>query len=198
MNARRALLAGFVVFAVVAVMLHFTRVQTVRLIGGTDIDMLDKVREAIGDAQHNGRKFVRFEIVSPGGPVFAAFEIARTIRDAYDRDGMIVEIHAQTMCASGCTIVLAAGTPGHRFINPATMFLVHPIQTARGCLENPPVPSGQEEMVTSVVYSMFRDAYVRYTLQSPEVVQDWLICGKEKVGRGMLAVDMHIADALEK
>ncbi len=198
MNVRRSLLAGFLVFAAVAAVFHFSRVPTVRLIGGTDIDMLDKVREAIGSAQHNGRKFVRFEIISPGGPVFAAFEIARTIRDAYDRDGMVVEIHAVTMCASGCTIVLSSGTPGHRFINQATMFLVHPIQTSNGCLENPPVPTDQGEKVTSTVYSMLRDAYVRYTLQSPETVQDWLICGKEKVGRGMLAVDMHIADAVEK
>ncbi len=43
-----------------------------------------------------------------------------------------------------------------------------------------------------------RDVYVRMTLQAPEVVEEWLICGKERVGRGILAVDMHIADQVEK
>ncbi len=194
----RALLVGFLLFATIAAAMTVRSTPSVRLIGGTDLEMLDKVRAALGEARMHGRHQVSFTLISPGGSVVPALEIAREIRDAYDRDGIVVEIHAQTLCASGCTFVLAAGTPGHRFINPATLFLVHPIQSGRGCLENPPVPVEQDEKVVATMYGMLRDAYVRYTSQSPEVVQDWLICGKERVGRGMLAVDMHIADAVEK
>ncbi len=200
MNVRRVLVLGMFVllFGTLAAALHLSRTPMVRLVGGTDLEMLDKVRAALGAARNQGRHLVRFELISPGGPVMPALEIAREIRDAYDREGIVVEIHAQTLCASGCTFVLSAGTPGHRYINPMTLFLVHPIQTGGGCLEHPSEGVTQGDKVTTTVYGMLRDTYARMTLQAPEVIEDWLICGHERVGRGMLAVDMHIADAVEK
>ncbi len=200
MKLRRALLLGLVLSLVAGAVVAYAPRPTpaVRLYGSTDLDMLNTVHAELAAAREQHRHKVRFDLLSPGGGVFVALEIAREIRDAYDNDGITVEIHARTMCASGCTMVLSAGTPGYRYIHPTTMFLVHPIQTQAGCLDHPPVQVAVEDKVTVTVYAMFRDAYVRNTGQSVEVVEDWLICGHERVGRGMLAVDMHIADALDK
>ncbi len=199
MSMRRKLSWGLAVSLVAVVVLTYLPrpTPTVRLYGSTDLDMLNTVRAELAAARADHRRRVRFDLLSPGGGVFVALEIARELRDASD-SGMTVEIHARTMCASGCTMVLSSGTPGFRYIHPSTLFLVHPIQTQGGCLDHPPVQVAVEDKVTITVYAMFRDAYVRNTGQSVETVEDWLVCGHERVGRGMLAVDMHIADALEK
>ncbi len=145
MNVRRALFVALVVVGAVAAAIYSRPVQSIRLMGSTDVTMLDTIRAELMRARMERRRHVRFDIISPGGPVFIAIEIAREIRDAYDRDGIIVEMHAMTLCASGCTVVLSAGTPGYRFINQATMFLVHPIQTGGGCLDHPAQQVTQDE-----------------------------------------------------
>ncbi len=38
---------------------------------------------------------------------------------------------------------------------------------------------------------------MKFTGKDKATVEDWLTCGKERVGRGQLAVDMGIADKVE-
>lgn len=180
------------------VMPNHTPVKAVLLDGMVDSDMLDKVRATLDEARQTHARKVRFNMLSPGGPVFPALEIARIVRDAYDKDGIVIEIHASTLCASGCTIILAAGSPGHRFIHKQTLFLVHAVQGGfGGCMDWPKEPKTQDEYALAAVYAMLRDSYVRSTGQAPAEVEDWLVCGKERVGTGELAVELKIADAVE-
>jgi len=127
-------------------------------------------------------------------------EIARLVRDASDK-GLVVEFHAEALCASGCTFVLAAGTPGHRFISKWALFLVHPIQGGGfgggSCIEHSDNPKTQDEKAINAIYDLMRDSYVRYTGQTPAQVEVWLTCGNEQVGGGALAVTLNIADVAE-
>lgn len=178
-------------------------VKVVRWEGSTDIDMLKQVRSDIESATAKDSKIktLRVSIVSGGGPVITSLEIARLVRDASDK-GLVVEFHAEALCASGCTFVLAAGTPGHRYISKWALFLVHPPQGggmfgAPVCIEHVDEPKTQEDKITDVLFDLMRDSYVRYTGQKPEDVEKWLTCGNELAGAGAMAVSLHIADVAE-
>jgi ATP-dependent protease ClpP protease subunit len=158
--------------------------------------MLKQVRSDLTFDKDSKVKTLRVALASGGGPVFTSLEIARLVRDASDK-GLVVEIHAEMMCASGCTLVLASGTPNHRFISKWALFLVHPPQSDGGCVQHVDVPKTQEEKVTNVLFDLMRDAYVRFTNQSKDDVEKWLTCGNENVGNGQLAVTLHVADAVE-
>lgn len=179
-------------------------VKSVRWEGSTDIDMLKQVRDDLTSATAADSKIktLRVSILSGGGPVITSLEIARLVRDTTERTGLIVEFHAEALCASGCTFVLASGTPKHRFISRWALFLVHPPQGgsmfgAPTCIEHVDEPKTQDDKVTNALFDLMRDGYVRYTGQAPADVERWLTCGNEQVGNGELAVRMHIADASE-
>lgn len=178
--------------------------KTVRWEGTTDYSMLKQVREDIASAKNDKSLCLagcptvdlRVDLASPGGPVIMALEIARIVRDASDA-GLVVEIHAAAICASGCTFVLASGTPKHRIISAWALFLVHSMQSDGECVKRPVVPRTQEEKANTVLLNLMRDAYVRFTGQPAAEVEQWITCGDERVGTGELAVQMHIADAVE-
>lgn len=173
---------------------------TANLRGPTDDDMIKVVSGILERAQAKDSKIntVKFNIVSPGGPIFSIIELTQMIRNASDA-GLIVEMHAHTLCASGCTFVLASATPGHRTIAPMTMFLVHPPQRggffgAPSCIEHPEKATTVDEKISAIMLEMMRDLYMRFTGQDQKTVEGWLTCGKETVGTGQSAVDMKIAD----
>lgn len=174
--------------------------RSVRWEGQTDFAMLAQVRSDLESARQAKLKKLEVELISPGGPVLSSLEIARLVRNASDK-GLVVEFHAVALCASGCTFVLASGTPGHRFINKGTLFLVHSMQEGDekklSCVAHVDFPVTQNEKATNVLFDLMRDAYVKYTGQSPAEVENWLTCGDERVGPGQLAVTLHIADATE-
>ena len=160
---------------------------------------------------------------SPGGPVVTSLEIARLVRQA-SNDGMVIEIQAEALCASGCTFVLASGTPGHRFITKNALYLVHPIQGvsmfSRVCVDRKGVheddydpdakPStsdvardkqdetakkkSEQEKVIDALYDAMEDQYMEYSGQSLETVRRWMECGRSQAGLGQLAVDLRLAD----
>jgi len=166
--------------------------------GGTDEDMLKQVREDISNARDDKKiKTLKVTLLSPGGLVVTALEIARLVRKASDA-GLVVEIHAVALCASGCTFVLAAGTPGKRFISSEAFFLVHAPQqrgyASSECVKYVPDPKTVDDKITNVILDMLRDAYIKYTGHKAAEVETWLTCEKEIVGPGTLAVAMGIAD----
>lgn len=176
-------------------------IKSVRWEGQTDIDMLKQVRADIESASDGKIKTLKVALVSPGGPVITSLEIARLIRDTTERTGLVIEIHAEALCASGCTFVLASGTPQHRFISKWALFLVHPPQGGgfgeASCISHVDNPKTQQDKITDVLFDLMRDHYVRYTGASPAEVEEWLTCGNEQVGSGELAVRLNMADATE-
>jgi ATP-dependent protease ClpP protease subunit len=175
---------------------HLATTKIVRWEGSTDVDMLRQVRADL-DAAHKARVgTLRVYLTSPGGPVITSLEIARLVRDASDA-GLVIEMHAEALCASGCTFVLSSGTPGHRFISRSALFLVHPPQDMSGCQSYTPDPQTQDDKVKDTLLELMRDSYMRYTGLPQDLIEFWLTCGNEQVGPGGLAVRLIMADATE-
>jgi len=177
-------------------------VKTVRWEGETDLDMLKQVRSDLDIPKDSKVKTLYVNLLSPGGPVVTSLEIARLVREAHDKNGLTVEIHASALCASGCTFVLASGTPGSRYIAQYTLFLVHSIQAGGGwgpavCVEHSDEAKSQEDKARNILLDIMRDSYVRYTKTDPATAEKWLTCGNEQVGQGDLAVTLGFADKVE-
>jgi ATP-dependent protease ClpP protease subunit len=162
--------------------------------GGTDLDMFHKIQADLATGRH-----LRVQLLSPGGPAVLCLEMARMIRNASDR-GQRVEIHGQALVASCGTFILAAGTPGHRYITSTTLFLVHPLQrmsfSGGECVKRPEELKTEEDKVIASLYDIMAATYARLTGKSKATVTKWLACGEESVGADM-AVEMGIADKIE-
>jgi ATP-dependent protease ClpP protease subunit len=193
----KMLLCSALLFAAPAFAMPHPHLQkTVRWEGMTDSDMLKQVRSDLDAAKKAHVKTLRVYIMSPGGPVITSLEIARLVRDASDA-GLVIEMHAEALCASGCTFVLASGTPGHRFISRSALFLVHPPQDMSGCQSYTPDPQTPDDKVKDTLLELMRDSYMRYTGLPQDLIEFWLTCGNEQVGPGGLAVRLSMADATE-
>ena len=195
-------LVGVISIVLSLVVSFQTGVREVHWEGSTNEDMLAVARVDITNALETHAKVLKVHIVSPGGPIFTSLEIARLVREAYDHHGLIVEIHAHTLCASGCTLVLAAGTPGHRYIDRLTLFLVHSVQSQgldgkTKCMMFVQNPTNQAEKALDVLLIIMRDTYLKYTHIDKDALNQMLTCGNEQIGRGEFAVGLGFADKVE-
>lgn len=168
--------------------------------GETDVNMLKLIRDDLATIKNFGLKKYILHIESPGGSPLFMSEIARELRDASNK-GVIVEIHADMLCASACTLVLASGTPGYRYIQKNTVFLVHPLQVGDEngiqCVDHVADRTTVDGKITELELWLYRSQMSEFTGQSPETVLKWTTCGHETVGLGQVAVDMKIADHVE-
>lgn len=166
--------------------------------GTTDLDMLHKI-EADLKAAKDARTGLRVTLRSPGGAAVLCLEMARLIRNASDA-GTVVEIHGSAVVASCGTVVLAAGTPGHRYIARTTLFLVHPFQKREygesSCLTRVANPKTEDDKILVSLFDTMYDTYARLTGRDRVTVIKWLLCGNETVGAEN-AVAMGLADKLE-
>ncbi len=163
----------------------------------TDLDMLKQVRSDIEYARNDKDvKTLRATLLSPGGPVITALEIARLVRKASD-SGLAVEIHAVGLCASGCTFVLAAGTPGKRFVDSGAVIVVHGPRDGSGCVRYTHDAKTEEDKIRNTVLEALRNAYAKYTGKPREVTEKWVTCDNEQTGFGELAVGLGLADKVE-
>ena len=170
----------------------------VRWEGATDLDMYHQVQKDLALAVKKHIQVLTVSLSSPGGPVLTSLEIAKLVRDTEETTGLIVEIHASMICASGCTFVLAAGTPGHRYIAREILFLVHSMHNStEECTVYVPDPKTQDDKATDLTFDLMRSAYMRYTGRSLAEVTHWTTCGEELVGKGNLAVMLNMADRTE-
>ncbi len=175
--------------------------MVVRWEGESDIDMLRQVERNLNMATTEGYRVLRVDLTSPGGPIITSMEIARQIRRAVD-NGLIVEIHARVIVASGGTFILAAGSPGRRFVAEGTLVVMHGLQsngfmTPLHCVEPPDNPQTEREKVLKTLTDEMVKAFSRYTRRSPDEVRGWLKCGQERAGSAALAVELGLADRQE-
>jgi len=170
--------------------------------GEIDLDMMHRIQRDLKWAKDEKAKVLKVTLMSPGGPVITSLEAARVVRDASE-SGLVVEIHAVGLCASGCTLILAAGTPGKRYITKSTLFLLHAVQTGGGffsaptCGEYKPEPKNEGDRIVNALLTIMRDSYMRFTGRTSVEVEKWLSCGYEIVGSGSEAVTLGVADILE-
>lgn len=169
--------------------------------GETDVDMLKQAQIDIRRALLDRKRMLSVTLLSPGGPVITSLEIARQVWLAREK-GLVVEIQCVALCASGATFVLAAGTPGKRYISRYTFFVVHSVQQvsfdSRECLGVVSEPKTAQEKAINTILRIMRDYYMLFTGKPQSEVEFWLTCGNEQIGMGELAVSLGIADAVRE
>lgn len=178
--------------------------STLELLAEVDMDMYKLVKAKYENLTQPDSKIkvLRVDINSPGGNAVLGADIARWLRKLSDEHKIRVEIHAHGICASMCTVLLASGTPGARYIQKHTFFLVHPVQRqsmfSSSCVEHKDDAKDVSDKAGNVILEIMRDLYVEYTGQTVKEVESWVSCGSERVGQGKLAVQMKIADKVEE
>ncbi len=200
------LAVALIVFAGFSVMYYgrgpVSDTLAVRWEGAADSDMLQQARRDLTIAVEGGYKTLRVDFASPGGPAVTALEIARLVHLA-TQNGLTVEIHGHGIVASGATAILAAGTPGHRYVSEGTIVLVHGLQGGGGpfgpalCINRPEKPQSEDEKLFAVMIDEMARVMARYTGKSVPKVQGWLRCGQEQVGTAELAIKLGLADHKE-
>jgi len=84
---------------------------------------------AFFESQHT-KKHIVIYLTSPGGSVFDGLAFAQLMLEA-QREGWIVEVRAYGWAASAAAIVLACGTPGHRYIADNSFVMIHELSTLK-------------------------------------------------------------------
>jgi ATP-dependent protease ClpP protease subunit len=133
-------------------------------------------------------------LYSPGGSVFDTLEMVRLVEQA-KRTGLVVEIRGHTLIASGATFLLGAGSPGHRYVEPETLVLIHGIQVGwYGCQDHKAVPMSENELFLNTVYEQMAMTYARLSGRSIRETWGWLECGNAQAGNGWLLKNLGLAD----
>jgi len=171
--------------------------------GSTDQSMLEEVQEDIKQALDTKCEKLIASLFSVGGPTSTSIEIAQVLRRARD-EGLILEIHGRSMVASGGVLVLAAGSPGHRYIAHNSFVLIHGIQYGRGyygggeCYDgtevegDPEFEYGLERTLDQMVNEM-----VLAGVAKKAAYEAWTSCEGEYTGGGEMLVDLGVADWVE-
>lgn len=179
------------------------QVRVTRWDGEVNDDFLKAVRSDIEASTSPGSKVkvLKVGLMSPGGSVITGLEVVRLMREA-EAKGLRIEIRASSLCASMCTFVIAAGSPGYRFTTKQTLVLVHPPQIASlfsaSCINYAEKPKDQTERVSDALLDIMVEEYIMLTGKDRATVEDWLTCGNEQAGNGTLLVSLNMADRVEE
>lgn len=167
--------------------------------GEINPSFVERIESDIARIKDNGCKQITVELLSPGGSVIAAIEAVRVIHSAR-AEGLIVELHGSSLVASAGTAILAAGTPGHRFVHEYTLTIIHAMKSgyAGTCVQYTSNPTNEEEKIANQLLDTFVAMLARDTGNSIETVKDWLKCNNEQVGDGWLLLRLGFADTLDR
>jgi ATP-dependent protease ClpP protease subunit len=170
--------------------------------GVIDDRMLNLVREDLEQALQSQCKVLEVELFSGGGTVVHSVEISQEMKRARQK-GLAIEIHGRSFIASGAIIVLAAGSPGRRYIADRSFVLMHGVQTYNGYFSKPTcvditVDTKDEEGKSLYRISEYIAEEIADSVNKPysEVFQ-WFLCGQERAGGGRVLFDLGIVDHLE-
>jgi len=160
--------------------------------------MLDQVRSDLDKAKDC--KVLRVDMLSPGGSVIHTLEIVHELRKA-EQAGLIVEIHGESIIASGATLVLAAGSRGSRFVRGNSLALVHGVQTfsmfGQSCKEYSMDPQEDSDKAINKLIVLLANEYAALSGKSVEETYKWLECDNTQAGFGELLVKLGLADHVE-
>lgn len=158
--------------------------------------LLDIVRADLARAERQGCKVLRVHLISPGGSVIAGLEIAREMRLAQAR-GLIMEVHGSTFVVSMATVLLAAGSPGHRYVNRNVITLIHGVSRRGSCFYLVEKPADEDEHMGNQIILTMASVLSELTMKPKTTTLEWLRCGKPQAGNGQLLKDLGFADHLE-
>ena len=184
-----------------AVEVATTRTLDMQLEGEVDLDMYNKVLGTLKYAKAVHANKLVIDIVSPGGNALLGAGMSRDLRKASD-EGLVVEIHAHDLCASMCTFLLGSGTPGYRYIESHTVYLVHPMQVGSmfgppECMDHVKDTKDVSDKLSDMLIKELHRQYQQFSGKDKATVDGWLTCGQEQVEGGELAVKLGLADKVE-
>jgi len=176
-----------------------------RWVGEVDKFFAERVRDDLQAAQEAKCRKLTIVLMSPGGSVIWSVEASQEMKRARAK-GLILEIHGRSLVASGATLIIAAGSPGSRFIASNSLTLIHGVQRGGGFLEPPicvDLPSiamqnNEEAKILRRVLTMIVSELSDSINKKFAEVEQWFRCGKEQAGPGSLLVELGIADKEEK
>jgi ATP-dependent protease ClpP protease subunit len=142
----------------------------------------------------HGCEVLHISLYSPGGEVFDTLDILRDM-DQSKLSGLKLEIRAKNMVASAATLILAAGSPGFRHVEPDTIVVVHGIRVGWGkCQGYTEEPITEDEKVYNSVIRLVSLKYAQYSGKRVRDTFEWLKCDNSQVGDGKLLVTLGLAD----
>lgn len=157
-----------------------------------------KVKADLTRVQENGCKVIQVEVFSPGGSVVSTFEVVRLMQEARQK-GLIIETYGRAMVASGATFVLAAGTPGHRYVGRHTFVLIHAPKRGWGvveCITYVENPTTEDAKIENIIIDKMAEIYSELSGRPFSATKTWVTCGQEQAGGGELLIRLGLADAL--
>lgn len=164
-----------------------------RWTGEIDEQFVERAQKDIDAAIEVSCQILFVALYSPGGSVVDGLEVVRMMRAA--QHNLIIAVHGGGMVASMATVVLAAGTPGYRTIDPDTFTLVHGMKKYNGeCVVPVPNPAAEHEKIDNQIVYVMAHVLAELTGQGINVTLDWLKCDNSLVGNGFMLVQMGFAD----
>jgi ATP-dependent protease ClpP protease subunit len=161
---------------------------------------VEKVRGDLGKAKDAKCKKLTIRLLSPGGSVILTFEAVRLMTQA-KKEGLVLEIHGDTLVASGATFVLAAGSRGYRFIDRNAVYFIHPPRrggmfTEPKCVGLKDAPKDEDEGIDNVIVIQMAKWYQKLSGKSYEEALSWVKCGTWASG-SKVAIVRGLADREE-
>jgi len=174
---------------------------SIELTGELSEAMLFYVRNIV--RQSGDCAFLNVEIFSPGGSVALAVEISQELRRA-KTSGLIVRTVGRSFVASGATLLLSAGSLGHRYISENSLVLVHGIQTQTSvfgpmkCVDRDLESTSEDGKLLNQAILLVAVEYSINTGKPLAKTLGWLARDNSQVGNGKLAIKLGLADKLSK
>lgn len=97
----------------------------IRVIGEFTQEMASEFAQAIGTLRKRGERAALIEIASPGGDLFALFQMLNCM----DSSGMTFATYNSSHAYSAGAVLLAAGEKGARFVAELSSTMLHPLST---------------------------------------------------------------------
>jgi ATP-dependent protease ClpP protease subunit len=163
--------------------------------GTITYDFFETVRKDLQAAK--GCEKLVVTLYSPGGAVFDTLEVVREMQAAR-KAGLVIEIHARTLVASGATFVLGAGSPGHRYVSERALGLVHGIQQSwTGCTNYKEYPVTENDKFLNALIEQLVREYSELSGKPIRETAQWLACDNTQLGRAEFLVKLGLADHVE-
>jgi len=154
-----------------------------------------KFTKAVSAFKNLGLKKIRMVINSPGGNLFAGVHLAQAMMKAR-AEGMVIETRGYGMIASAALLIFSAGSPGHRFVAPGSVFLYHQVAQSRlfdtADLQEQRRRAKQMEKMQNIFDSFLKMSGVNID----EVRKEFEKWGKEYIFFSGKAIELGFADGL--
>ncbi len=109
-----------------------------------DEDAAESFDKTLVSIANDGQKIIPVIVDSYGGAVYSLLRMLDTVKRLQDK-GVIIPTIGKGKCMSCGSVMLAAGTPGHRYLSPNSTIMVHEVSTMIWYDKNTEIQASAEE-----------------------------------------------------